>query len=99
MGIGESEQCAGQRVPKLPESKQGVLQQTHAQFVGIITVFCAWRAGRPAHREGEAEQRMAIKWLVGRCTQAGSVLVVEKKEIRGNTGIGDICNLAMVWQA
>jgi hypothetical protein len=98
MGIGESKQRAGQRVPKLPESKQGVLQQTHAQFVGIITVFCAWGAGRPAHREGEAEQRMAVEWFLGRCAQAGSFLVVKKKEICGNTGTGNICNYAMVQQ-
>jgi hypothetical protein len=98
MGIGESEQRAGQRVPKLSEPEQGVLQQTHAELVRIVTLFCAWRPGRPACREGEDKQRMAVKWFVGRCAQAGSVLVVKKKEICGNTGTGDTCNSAMVQQ-
>jgi len=96
MGLSEGKQCAGQWLPKLSESKQGVLQQAHAQLVGIITVFCAWRAGRPACREGEVEQRKAVRRFVGRCAQADSVLVVKKEEIRGYAGAGDIRNSAVV---
>lgn len=98
MGFCESQQRARQRIPKLPEPKSRLLQSTHAELVRVITLLCAWRAGRSACRERKGGTRKArgAWFIMGRCSQTDRAALVKTEEIWCDVGSGGFGYFAVV---